>query len=125
MQFRKGRANRNQVGDISPISELGERLTNLFVPECKHYRDLQMIGLYLGLKSGVNVHWAETCENALRHKKWPLLIAKQNRLDPFVMLSHPGLQYLDLKKHVLAHFPALGVYVLWYASFLKFAKRPE
>ena len=124
VRFKKGRTSRSLAGDISPISAGGEKLTDIFLLECKHYRDLQMIGLYMGLKSGVNLHWQETVEDASRHEKWPLLIAKQNRLAPFVLLSRSGLLFLDLKKHALAHFPTLGVYVLWYSVFLEFAKRP-
>lgn len=124
VRFKKGRASRSQAGDISPISGVGEKLTDLFLLECKHYRDLQMIGLYLGLTTGIHKHWKETVEDAQRHKKWPMLIAKQSRTPTFVLLDQRGLDFCDLQNHVIAHFPELDVYVLWYGAFLKEAKRP-
>lgn len=124
VQFKKGRANRFQAGDLSAISALGEKLTELFLIECKCYNDLQMIGLYLGLKTGVHKHWQETLEDARRHKRWPMLVARQSRTPTFMLLTRDGVNFFDLKKHVIAHFPALRVYVLWYADFLKAAKRP-
>ncbi len=81
-----------------------------------------MIGLYLGLKTGINKHWQETVEDAARHKKWPLLIAKQSRMPAFVLMDRHGINFCGLS--CLAHFPDPGVYVLWYDTFLKEAQRP-
>ena len=124
VRFKKGRTSRSQSGDISPISGAGEKLTDLFLLECKCYGDLQMIGLYLGLKTGINKHWQETVEDAARHKKWPLLIAKQSRMPSFVLMNRAGLDFCNLRASYLAHFLDPAVYVLWYDTFLKEAKRP-
>lgn len=124
VQFKKGRTSRSQAGDLSPISALGEKLTDLFLMECKCYGDLQMIGLYIGLKTGIHKHWQETVQDAKDHKKWPMLIARQSRLPTFVLLSIDGVHFFDMQRKVVAHFPVLRVHVLWYDDFLKSARRP-
>lgn len=124
VQFKKGRASRATAGDMSPISSLAERLTDLCLFECKHYRDLQLVGLYMGLKTGINLHWQEAREDAAKHKRWPVLIAKQNRLPTFMLLTKPALDFFALEAAVLAFFPSLGAYVLWFERFLQEAQRP-
>ena len=122
--FKKGRESRGTAGDLSPISAAAEKLTDLFVFECKHYRNLQIVGLYMGLKTGINVHWQEAKEDARRHKRWPALIAKQNRMPTFMLLSWEGIAYFELKASVIATFHSIGAHVLWFESFLQAAKRP-
>lgn len=124
VQFKKGRANRFQAGDMSAISALGEKLTELFLIECKCYGDLQMIGLYLGLKTGIYKHWHETLDDAAKHKRWPMLIARQSRTPTFLLLNRDGLSFFGLQEHVVAYFRAPAVYVLWFSDFLTHARRP-
>lgn len=124
VQFKKGRENRSQVGDLSPISSKGETLTDLCIFECKFYRDLQMIGLYLGLKTGINKHWKELQEDASLRHKWPVLIARQNRTPTFMCLSTPAVEFFSLESAVIAFFPALDLNLLWYDVFLQNARRP-
>lgn len=124
MQFKKGRASRAQAGDLSPISSQGEMLTDLFLFECKHYRDLQMIGLYLNLKTGICAHWQKAREQAAQHNRWPVLIAKQNRTPTFMLLTKPGVDFFALSGGIHAFYPRIAAHVLWFSDFLAGAKRP-
>lgn len=124
-QFKRGRRNLTQTGDISAIDPLGSLLTSKILIECKAYRDLVMIGLYLDLKGGINGHWTDLVAKARQHKKMPMLVAKQNLVRAFVCLDQPGVAFFKLQGHVLAYFPRRGVYLLWLDDLILFAHQPE
>lgn len=73
----KGKTNR-QAGDICSVSPEGHILTEKFFIECKHYRKLQ-IDKFILLKEGTLAKFWVTCNNqAFNHKRWPMLIVKEN-----------------------------------------------
>src|SRR5215467_5249762 len=43
VQFKKGRENRSQIGDLSAIDPLGEWLISRFVTEIKSYKNLGIV----------------------------------------------------------------------------------
>lgn len=85
---RKGKAAQNSAGDITATGEEGHTLTDQFYIECKCYRDLNILPFFFGNDQGALCKfWAATILEASKHKKLPLLIAKQNSVPPFVVLS--------------------------------------
>lgn len=130
VQFKKGRPNLTQAGDISAISPEGALLTNVFMIECKFYRDLILVGLFHGIKTGINAHWETCVRQAGQHKRWPMLIARQNRFPPLVILDDNGVNYLGLRDEKLplllvATFHSAKLHIIWYDEFLKHAKPPS
>lgn len=88
---RKGKAAQNSAGDITATGEEGHTLTDQFYIECKCYRDLNILPFFFGNDQGALCKfWAATILEASKHKKLPLLIAKQNSVPPFVVLSWVG-----------------------------------
>lgn len=135
VQFKKGKQNRTQTGDITAIDPLGEKLTSKFLIECKFYRDLQLQAIYTDAeKAGLSGFWRECERQAMQYDKFPMLIAKQNRTPTLLCLNFRGLSFLfdqssspssiKLTEHVMAIFPRLDVYILWYKDFLLHAERP-
>lgn len=125
VQFKRGKQNLTQTGDITAIDPLGAALTDKFLVECKFYRDLILVGLFHGIRSGINGHWGECIKKASQHHKWPLLIARQNRMNALVCLDRSGATYFDLldprrnRTILIANFVSQEMYVIWYNQFLK------
>lgn len=124
VQFKKGRANRTQAGDISAIAPQGEKLTRLFLIECKFYRSLDLLGLFREDRAGgIASFWSKCKSDAEKATRLPLLIAKQNRFPELVVVDERGASRLDLASPV-AFFPPSGALVYWLHTFLRDARRP-
>lgn len=127
VQFKRGAKNKTQCGDVSAIDPIGARLTDLFLIEAKFYRDLILVGLFHGIKGGINKHWLQCTTQARQHGKLPMLIARQNGVKPLVFLTQDGVNVFSIDKDLLiaTFYSGEGLHVLWYAHFLKTAKVPQ
>jgi len=115
---RGGRLLKNQVGDISAIDPVGHAFLDQFAIECKHYASLDFQGLLTG-KGKLLQFWATISNEARDHRKLPVLIAKQNRIDPIICLSSDGLRVLKLVQgETLLNAPRLGLHILDFDYFL-------
>lgn len=126
VQFKKGGKNLTQTGDITAIDPLGAPLTSAFLVECKFYRDLILVGLFHGIKTGISSHWTKCVEQAKQHNKLPMLIARQNRVAPMVVLDQDGINFFGLTDLIAtfhSHAPTLSL--VWYDNFLKQAPPPK
>lgn len=83
---RKGESVR-QAGDITSVAPEGHVLTNLFYVECKHYRDLDLVGFFLKDKGKLAGFWRTTEREAEKHKRKPMLIAKQNNVPTLLITT--------------------------------------
>lgn len=79
-----------QAGDISAVHPLGHVLTEKFIIECKHVRDLNIQGLFFYSKAGINDYWQKLLADCNKYGKLPMLIAKQNRQFPLLFLEPTG-----------------------------------
>lgn len=124
--FKKGGENRTQCGDITAIHPDGNALTDRCLISCKFYQDLKIAGTVTGsTKAGLTSFWLECLEEAKRYNKLPVLIAKQNNVQPFICLNDAGVANFQVKGHYLALLPlGGGVQILWLDRFLKHAVRP-
>ena len=81
----KGRDAQNSAGDITATGAEGHQLTDNFFIEAKFYRSLA-IEAFLFKNSGTLWKFWNVCvAEAHKHTKAPLLIAKQNGLETFVV----------------------------------------
>lgn len=117
----KGKRLATQAGDISAIHPLGSKLTDKFLIECKSYRNLNFAGLLLK-RGKLAEFWLETRKQAVHYQKQPMLIAKQNQQPIIICLSREGQQELGLNAHWM--IPSMGLRVVLFDQFIKFAKRP-
>ena len=120
VKFRKGGKNQTQAGDISAIDSYGERLTSVFMVECKAYKDLDFIGLFhTERSSGLHRFWREAQDAAELAGRHPLLIAKQNLFNAVVVVDGKGSDLLfDAQVDPIAIYPHLNAYVYWYSSLI-------
>ena len=77
---KKGDDLSNQAGDISAVDSDGAWFIKEFFIECKFYRDLSFQSLIYNKNSqAFPAFWKKTKAQALKHRKYPIIIAKQNR----------------------------------------------
>lgn len=76
----------NVAGDICAVGAAGHALTDVFFVECKNYRDLSLENFFVKQSGILAEFWARCFEEAHKHRKIPMLIAKQNRTPTLVVL---------------------------------------
>jgi hypothetical protein len=120
---KKGIELNAQAGDVSCIHADGHALTDNFHIECKHYRDLNYLGLLKGTGKLVEF-WMTTRREATASGKLPLLIAKQNMIEAMACLSLDGARKLQLEKRSLLIAPKLNLRIIPLFELFKYAERP-
>lgn len=85
--LRKGR-DIKAAGDICAVDPEGHKLTDRYFIECKHVRDL-MLHRFMVHEGMLWGFWEKAIEQALEHKRSPMLIAKQDRF-PTLLLALVG-----------------------------------
>lgn len=90
---KKGQVVR-QAGDICAVSPEGHQLADIVFIECKHVKDLALEGFFISGKNTLANFWRVAVQQAKRHNKTPLLIARQNRLPDLVLQPPGGLKEL-------------------------------
>lgn len=76
-----------QCGDICAVAPEGNPLADFFYFECKHNRDLQIIGWLLSGTGKLPEFWRTAEKQASDHGRRPLLIFRQNQFP--IMFIHP------------------------------------
>ncbi len=88
---KKAGRDVRQAGDITSVSPEGHALTNLFFIETKFYKSLAIDSFILENKGPLAAFWKEACKKARSHKLLPMLIAKENRREPLIIVSSRSL----------------------------------
>lgn len=96
VQQRKGIKNLTQLGDLTCIHEKGAWFTELFVVECKHVANLDLIGSLLSGRGKLANFWKKHCQIARDSHRAPLIIAKQNRVDTLAIFDESGMLKLEV-----------------------------
>lgn len=85
---------RRQAGDITATAPEAHALTDHSFIECKHVRDLQ-IDSFLIKGTGVLANfWRTATQEAEKHEREPLIIARQNRFPDIVIGAQPTFEFL-------------------------------
>lgn len=122
--LRKGNLRSSQIGDVSAIDALGERLLDYVVPECKAYRDLQAFRGFLGGAGVLKKFWFDNKVLARKGGKYSMLVARQNNLPIFVMLDKECIDLFNLPTPMITVTPWSCVIYL-FDDFLQCASVPE
>lgn len=78
-----------QSGDIGAVAPEGHCLTDKFYFELKAYRDLKLARFLLECAGPLGTFWRSVCKEAESYGKFPVLIAKQDRL-PILVITDGG-----------------------------------
>ena len=124
VQFKRGKQNRTQEGDISAIDPQGARLTDKFVIECKCVADLHIQRMMqLEVSGGISQYWETLREIAQRSGKWPMLVAKENNGPIYVVLTDMGWNIFNVGRYCV-YFPLHHAKFFTFDDFLATARRP-
>jgi hypothetical protein len=128
LQMRGGVRNRTQAGDITAIDPEGSYLTKFALLECKSYKLLHLLSLETAWAPGmdtarVNYFWHRVAEDAGKHDRAPMLIAKQNVLGEFVILNYEGVLKFELLPAPIV-FSNTDAHVYRLDTFFNQARRP-
>lgn len=126
---KKGREASTQAGDITATGAEGHLLADLFFMECKFYRDLSLLSFIFGHQRGkLHEFWRVAREQAHKHKKQPMLIAKQNLEQTIVLLQYSVDQAFQVPKLALkpvdpiAYIITEEVYIYWFNDLFPLPK---
>lgn len=87
---KTGKNLSRQAGDICAVAPEGHVLTDAFYIEAKHYKDLAIGRFFLKQTGILAKFWLKTCQEAMRYKKQPMLIARQNGM-PIIVITRVGI----------------------------------
>jgi len=92
--FKKGVVRNTQVGDISSIDPIGNKLTDKYVVECKFYKNIHLQSMLFGKPKENSIYefWITLNNQAKKAGKYPLLIIKQNGMPTLIGITHGNLQ---------------------------------
>jgi hypothetical protein len=99
VRHKKGLDVRNQLGDITSIDTWGDALTDNFIIECKHYKDLEWSQFVYG-KGFIWATWKKLRGECHDHGRQPFLILKQNAKPVLVALSYKTVGRLKDHYHI-------------------------
>jgi hypothetical protein len=83
VRFAQGKATQ-AVGDICAVRPEGFVFTDRYFAECKHRKSLDLHAFMFG-KGKLYAFWVQAVQQAIQHKRIPLLIAKQNKVPTIVV----------------------------------------
>lgn len=96
VRHRKGESTR-QAGDICAVSPEAHAFTDKWFVECKHVRRLNIEGFLLSNKGDLAKFWKVAKQQAARHDRWPMIIARQNNSPILVITPLHGLSDIEPK----------------------------
>lgn len=100
---RKGTNLARQAGDITATAPEGHQLTDVFFIECKNVKTLGVTNFVYNRGSPIRGFWDVACEQADKHGREPMLIAKENHGITLVLVaSRIGRQYAWARESVIA-----------------------
>jgi hypothetical protein len=77
--------NKAQAGDLTAINQVAYDFAEALFIECKHYRELAIARGFICHTGLLWKFWNKACEEAARHGKTAVLIARQNRYPTVVI----------------------------------------
>lgn len=101
LQFKQGKKNKSQTGDLSSIDSLSQKFINTFFIEIKFYKDLNIESGFIKATGLLKSFWDKLVKDALVAEKNPMLIARQNRLPTLLLLHRNGARLLNLHESIL------------------------
>ena len=119
IQFKLGKDYAKQAGDIIATGMEGAVLTDKFMIECKHYKNLNLEGLIYDTKAGVPEFWKKLLKECSDHRRLPFFVIRQNARPILLGLSSGGIKYFPLlHSHTLAYFYKVDLHIFNFGTFI-------
>lgn len=97
-------------GDLVAVHPMGNNFVRCWYVEMKFYKDLQILRFIFDREGFIGNVWDDTKKRASALKKKPLLLMKQNRMEPFAVMEWPKNRMYS--ERIVAHLPSLGVAII-------------
>jgi hypothetical protein len=120
IQAKKGKENKSQTGDISPIDKLGQSLTDRFIIECKFYNNLDIVSGIIKGKGVLWAFWRKLVKDSVAAGKKPMLIVKQNRLPTLMLTDQNGEIALSVQGYWFPHKAKVADISQWQCGMFLF-----
>jgi hypothetical protein len=104
LQHRKGLVNIAQLGDVGAIDPEGCRITDKFVVECKHVRNLNLEAAFIKRSGAFMRFWYKLLPVCKSHRRQPLFVVCQNRMPVLVVTTASGARTLGMLGCEMAEF---------------------
>ncbi len=108
IQFKKGKENRTQTGDITAIDPIGAWLTDRFIIENKNYKSLDIDSGIISNTGRLHKFWVDLVAVSNKINKLPMLIGKESYRPILLILSSKGAASLRLDSQT-----AVAILPLW------------
>ncbi len=84
---KQGKSRSSHAGDLCATDGRAQKFMDVFLIECKAYRNLKLDGLFwLSSAGNLSLFFDKPIEQAREHRKWPMLLLKQNQRAPLIVL---------------------------------------
>lgn len=84
---KKGKSRSSQAGDLCATDERAQKFIDLFLIECKAYKNLKLEGLFwLSSAKPLDLFFDKPIQQAADNRKWPLLLLRQNQRTPVIVM---------------------------------------
>lgn len=114
----KGRKGHAQAGDVSAVHPEGAWLVDHFYIECKFYRDLDIMTGIFKHRGKFMKFWKETKRHARSNKRLPMLIMKQNGIEPLVCFGNTNVTD-RIRCDPILFLPRANMVIYWLNDLLK------
>lgn len=91
VRYKKGGGPQSACGDLCAVRPEGHEFCDTWLVEAKFYRDLRISSFLLDNKGVLATFWEEAVADAKKHKRKPMLIAKQNGTPELVIVETGAL----------------------------------
>lgn len=119
-----GKSFASIAGDIMAVAEEGLILTNQFVIELKHQNEINLCIdnlIFQTAQSGIVSYWEKLLQECQQHKKFPILIFRQNSRPILIALCSVGIKKLQCGHliHAIIKRPGKNMNIIHFETFLK------
>lgn len=87
-RIRDGEPLVRQAGDIVAVEVEGIDFCRKWYPECKHVKYLHLDSFFIKRTGPLQKFWTKAVKEALRYKRDPIIIARQNGWPTLVISKH-------------------------------------
>lgn len=113
------RQDVRQCGDITAVAPEGHKFLDPWFIECKHVKSLEL-SQFLTKNAGVLWRfWEQACNQAINHKKDPMLIAKQNVMPTIVVTKGSHLAHIVQPRFQYFHHLTRTIDFTLFADFVE------
>jgi hypothetical protein len=119
VQFKAGKVNLTQSGDISAVGAGAHEFCEKFFTEIKHYADLNIGRGILCHTGNLVTFWHIAVREALKYGKRPLLIARQNRYPTMIITERSSDLFPSYEPWLTVHRWTAPAYVYLFDEVTK------